>query len=163
MFQIHMDEYQTYNTDEDLKSLLSPETKNRIPLRRFCYSLLRLSMQAADNSLFFFPLFTGTLDLNYVTIFPATHYCVRTISLKPGKLYLSFSSNMKASDEAILNVLENSLQQMPIWKMCTANSFFPQMVAALGGVFRACEFLITILGQKKEFSPNEVWKDLCEM
>jgi hypothetical protein len=106
IIQLHVDEYQYMLNDKDMNILakasppklqhenkpIVPKEKEKdgVPFRKFARSLMKLAMKLAQSEILIFPFFTGTVDVYYLNVFPATEYTLVPHYLQPGNiLFLS--------------------------------------------------------------------------
>ncbi|KAL6073768.1 hypothetical protein QOT17_004764 [Balamuthia mandrillaris] len=119
---INIDEFQTKITNEDIRLLhTDPAGKDRILIRQIADCIMSACLQLAESNFHVVPVFSGTLSLAYVGVFPATHYTLHNLSIGP----LSLEVSQK--------IVRSALNRDDI-----PNS----LVGTVGGVARGLQYLV---------------------
>ena len=154
LLELHIDEFQKAFSQSDLQTYLTHKTK--LLFRQFCNKLMQVVMYAAQYGIFILPLLTGTLNINYLGIFPPTDFAAISILLQP--------ENNEATRTAFLNQLQ------PV--ICTqfkSNIGLLQLLDTTGGVWGMYEALNRAIGEmrldeQKNLQQNLsiLWNTFCE-
>lgn len=134
---LNIDEFQKHISEEDRKFLLTDlRDKSQLFIRKLSSSVMQLCMQLVGFDIFLIPVFSGTLSLKFLRIFPATDY--RIVAITPSPLSLEFSMEL------------------------VLNKFPEAFIGTLGGIPRVIEHLNYIIRDHSDLveRPNLLFKAL---
>jgi hypothetical protein len=93
MLTLNIDEFQKHISEEDMQFLLTnPHEKSKLFIRKLSSNVMQACMQLAGYNIFLIPIFSGTLSLRFLKIFPATDYPI--FSITPSSISLEFSMEL---------------------------------------------------------------------
>ncbi|KAL6059595.1 hypothetical protein QOT17_014041 [Balamuthia mandrillaris] len=119
---INIDEFQTKITNEDIRLLhTDPASKDQILIRQIAGCIMSACLQLAESNFHVVPVFSGTLSLAYVGVFPATHYTLCNLNIGP------------LSVEASQKIVRSALNRDDV-----PNS----LIGMVGGVARGLQYLV---------------------
>ncbi|KAL6077812.1 hypothetical protein QOT17_001848 [Balamuthia mandrillaris] len=122
---LNIDEFQTKITEEDIVLLrTNPKNKDRILIRRIADCIMSTCLKLAAWNIHVVPVFSGTLSLADIGVFPATHYALRSLPIGP--------LSLEASQEIVRSALNRD--DIP-------NS----LIGTVGGVARGLQFLVAAI------------------
>lgn len=108
-------------------------------------------MAPCGHQVLFLSYFTGTLDMQYVGIFPSTDYSVRMRHLKA------------ASSDSSIAIVKHALIDEEKRKRIETEKRLKQLILAHGSVFRALECAVKVLQQAKDLSViDHIWSECCK-
>lgn len=113
-----------------------------------------LAVEAAKYNVLLIPFCTGTLDMSYLGLFPATQFDHRNIYLR--------AEAAKSAIPAVTKTLYKNHHNL------FTLDRFQQLLEATGGVWRALESLVNVLRTQFKNKPytkidmNELWVALCK-
>ena len=129
----NLDEYQTKLSDQDIDILLNKkDQKRQIFVRRMAEAVMSVctSLTNLKEGIHLIPIFSGTLSMAYLGIFPATHYPLVSISVGP----ITSESSLKIVNASLKGEVQENVQQ--------------SLVESMGDIPRALEYLVSVIRAK---------------
>ncbi|KAL6055837.1 hypothetical protein QOT17_016528 [Balamuthia mandrillaris] len=141
----NIDEFQTKITKEDFVLLRTdPQNKDQMLIRRIADCIMSTCLKLAKWNIHVVPVFSGTLSLADIGVFPATHYTLRNLPIGP--------LSLETSQEIVRAALNRD--DIP-------NS----LIGTVGGVGRGLQFLVAAIrsqSNKTACSYRDVFKATVE-
>ena len=106
----NLDEFQTKLSDEDIDILLNKKDQKRhIFVRKMAEAVMSVYTSLANlkEGIHLIPIFSGTLSMAYLGIFPATHYPLVSISVGP----ITSESSLEIVNSALKGEVQENVQQ----------------------------------------------------
>ena len=145
----NLDEFQTKLSDEDIDILLNKKDQKRhIFVRKMAEAVMSVCTSLANlkEGIHLIPIFSRTLSMAYLGIFPATHYPLVSISVGP----ITSESSLEIVNSALKGEVQENVQQ--------------SLVESMGDISRALKYLVsTIRAKNHQGNPKTMFNQTVNL
>jgi len=133
---INIDEFQKKVSNDDLKKILASQ-KESIPIRQIASAVMSACQTLASQNTYrihVIPIFSGTLSMHYIGIFPATDYYLVSVFLGP------------IQSESSYEIVNAALKNCKLAR---------SLIESMGNIPRALEYLVNVTTRSHSYRTGD--------